>query len=414
MPSHYDKKLFEALFHHATEGIILCNKNGMISIANEAAGLQFGYPCEELIGKPIETLIPVRFRQKHEAHREHYNRHPEPRKMGQGRDLFGLRKDGTEFPVEVSLSPAKIDNEEIIIAFTIDITRRKQHELMIQEKQKELEAITLRLKQTNEQLEKKVADRTQVLHEALLALEKSKEELQHALARERELNELKSRFLSMASHEFRTPLTAILSSASLIADYTESAHQEKRKKHVERITNAVNSLNDILSDFLSISKIEEGKIAAELKSFSIKNLVEETASELKAMLKKNQQLETFHEGNDDIVSDRKLIRQIMVNLLSNAIKYSDEGTKVTLKTRCSDSELSIEVSDQGIGISKEDQKHLFERFFRGANAGNIQGTGLGLNIVAGYIQLLGGSITCTSELNRGTTFTANIPLNSYH
>jgi signal transduction histidine kinase len=183
---------------------------------------------------------------------------------------------------------------------------------------------------------------------------------------------------------------------------------------VERITNAVNSLNDILSDFLSISKIEEGKIAAELKPFSIKNLVEETASELKAMLKKNQQLETFHEGNDDIVSDRKLIRQIMVNLLSNAIKYSDEGTKVTLKTRCSDSELSIEVSDQGIGISKEDQKHLFERFFRGANAGNIQGTGLGLNIVAGYIQLLGGSITCTSELNRGTTFTANIPLNSYH
>lgn len=384
----------------------------MIAIANEAAGRQFGYLPEELIGKPIETLVPTRYHKSHEGHREKYNQHPEPRRMGQGRDLFGLKKDGTEFPVEVSLSPAKIDEEEIIIAFTIDISRRKQQEILIQEKQKELESITQRLKQTNEQLEKKVSDRTQVLHEALMALEKSKEELQQSLAKERELNELKSRFLSMASHEFRTPLTAILSSASLISDYSESTHQEKRQKHVERITNAVNSLNDILSDFLSISKIEEGKIAAESKSFSLKSLLEEIESELKAMLKKNQHLQIRHEGEENIVTDRKLIRQIMVNLLSNAIKYSDEGTEVKLDTVCTAGELKITVSDQGIGISKEDQKHLFERFFRGSNAGNIQGTGLGLNIVAGYVQLLGGEILCKSELDRGTIFTAIIPLNA--
>lgn len=383
----------------------------MIAVANEAAGRQFGYSADELIGKPIETLVPSRYQKNHEGHREKYNVHPEPRRMGQGRDLFGLKKDGSEFPVEVSLSPAKIDNEEIIIAFTIDISRRKQQEYLIQKNQKELEALTQRLKQTNEQLEKKVSDRTQVLHEALLALEKSKEELQHSLAKERELNELKSRFLSMASHEFRTPLTAILSSASLISDYSEATHQEKRLKHVERITNAVNSLNDILSDFLSISKIEEGKVAAEFKLFSIKALLGETESELKAMLKKNQHLHIHHQGEENIVTDRKLIRQIMVNLLSNAIKYSEEGTEVKLNTFCSGDELKITVSDQGIGISKEDQKHLFERFFRGSNAGNIQGTGLGLNIVAGYVQLLGGEIICKSELDRGTTFTATIPLN---
>lgn len=384
----------------------------MIAIANEAAGRQFGYMPDELIGKPIETLVPSRYQKKHETHRGNYNHHPEPRRMGQGRDLFGLRKDGTEFPVEVSLSPAKIDDEEIIIAFTIDISKRKQQETEIREKQKELEAITQRLKQTNEQLEKKVSDRTQVLHEALLALEKSKEELQRSLKKERELNELKSRFLSMASHEFRTPLTAILSSASLISDYSEPTHQEKRLKHVERITNAVNSLNDILSDFLSISKIEEGKIAAECKPFSLKSLLEEIESELKAMLKKNQQLQIQHHGEEKIYSDRKLIRQIMVNLLSNAIKYSDEGSEVKLETSCSTDKLTITVSDQGIGISKEDQKHLFERFFRGSNAGNIQGTGLGLNIVAGYVQLLGGEITCNSELYKGSTFTASIPLNA--
>jgi len=412
MPSQNDKKLFEALFHHATEGIILCKRNGMITVANEAAGRQFGYSVEELIGKPIETLVPSRYQKSHESYRENYSEHPEPRKMGQGRDLFGLKKDGTEFPVEVSLSPAKIDNEEIIIAFTIDITRRKQQEYLIREKTKELELITEWLRQTNEQLEKKVSDRTQVLHEALMALEKSKAELQLSLAKERELNELKSRFLSMASHEFRTPLTAILSSASLISDYSEPSHQEKRLKHVERITNAVNSLNDILSDFLSLSKIEEGKIAAECKSFSLKNLLNEIESELKAMLKKNQHLHIQHQGEEIIVSDRKLIRQIMVNLLSNAIKYSDEGSAVKLDTFCSADELKITVSDQGIGISKEDQKHLFERFFRGSNAGNIQGTGLGLNIVAGYVQLLGGFITCKSELDVGTTFIATIPLNA--
>jgi PAS domain S-box-containing protein len=278
--------LFEALFHHATEGIILCRKNGMIVIANQSAADQFGYKPEELAGKPIELLIPQRYHENHKTHRHHYQQHPSPRKMGQGRDLFGLRKDKTEFPVEVSLSPVMIDEEEIIIAFTIDITKRKQQELEILKNQKELEAVTQRLKQSNEQLEKKVSDRTQVLHEALMALEKSKKELQQSLEKERELNELKSRFLSMASHEFRTPLTAILSSASLIGDYRESDHQEKRLKHVERITNAVNSLNDILSDFLSISKIEEGKIAAEFKLFSITGLLEEIESELKAMLKK--------------------------------------------------------------------------------------------------------------------------------
>jgi PAS domain S-box-containing protein len=404
-----EKKLFEAIFRHATEGIILCDKHGIIKIANEAACHQFGYRSEELEGQMIEMLIPVRYRHSHMSYRREYEQHPQPRPMGQGRDLYGLRKDGSEFPVEVSLSPARIDNEDMVIAFTIDITYRKQQERLLLQKQQELETITQKLKQTNEQLEKKVADRTQVLQEALMALEKSKNELQTALAKERELNELKSRFLSMASHEFRTPLTAILSSASLIADYTEAEHQEKRLRHVQRITNAVNSLNDILNDFLSLSKIEEGKVSAQFKPFSITLLLAEIEAELKAMLKKDQQLIVSHQGSDDMISDRRLVRQIMVNLLSNAIKYSKEASPVKLETCYQQNALTITVTDQGIGISPEDQKHLFERFFRGSNAGNVQGTGLGLNIVKGYVQLLGGTIDFKSELNKGTIFLVTLP-----
>ncbi len=404
-----EKKLFEAIFHHATEGIILCDQYGIIKIANQAACHQFGYRREELEGQTIEMLIPARYRHGHRNYRKEYGQNPQPRPMGQGRDLLGLRKDGSEFPVEVSLSPARIDNEDMVMAFTIDITLRKQQEKLLIEKQQELESITQKLKQTNEQLEKKVADRTQVLQEALMALEKSKNELQTALEKERELNELKSRFLSMASHEFRTPLTAILSSASLIADYKEAEHQEKRLKHVQRITNAVNSLNDILSDFLSLSKIEEGKVSAQFKPFSIKLLLAEIEAELKAMLKKDQQLMVSHQGSDEMISDRRLVRQIMVNLLSNAIKYSDEGRPVKLETCYQQNALTITVTDQGIGISHEDQKHLFERFFRGSNAGNVQGTGLGLNIVKGYVQLLGGTIDFKSELNKGTIFQVTLP-----
>ncbi|MCC6384726.1 MAG: PAS domain-containing sensor histidine kinase [Bacteroidia bacterium] len=404
------RRLFEVLFSHASEGIILCLKDGTIHSANPVACHQFGYEEGELNNEKIEVLIPKKSRESHIEYRHEYNEESSHRRMGHDRETLGLTKQGKEFPVEVSLSPAVIDGKEIIVVFTLDVSKSKNQEQLIQRKQKELEALTQRLMQTNEQLEKKVADRTKVLHEALTALENSKEELQKSLVKERELNELKSRFLSMASHEFRTPLTAILSSAGLIGEYKEETHQEKRLKHVERITNAVISLNDILTDFLSYSKFEEGKIAVDFKSFHLTDLLDEVKAEVKALLQKNQRIITRYKGESEIISDRKLIRQILINLLSNAIKYSYENSEIRLITNVTSRLLNFEIHDKGIGISQEDQKHLFERFFRGSNAGSIQGTGLGLNIVNGYVELLNGEITFESKLKKGTSFFITIPL----
>ena len=212
-------RLLKELFEHATESIIVINKVGIIKLINPAAEKLFGYAQAELVEKKVEYLIPDRNRKNHVSHRERYNQNPHTRAMGIGMDLYARKKDSSEFPVEISLSPFESDGKQFVIAFIIDITRRKLVELEIINHQKQLESMTQQLKATNEKLEIKVLDRTKVLQEALTEIEKSRVELRKALKKEKELNELKSRFLSMASHEFRTPLTTILSSASLIPDY---------------------------------------------------------------------------------------------------------------------------------------------------------------------------------------------------
>lgn len=401
--------LLEALFEHVTESIIVTNQFGLIELVNPANEKLFGYKQQELLGKTVEFLMPDRFAKNHVRHREEYNEQPHARSMGIGLDLFAKKKDGSEFPVEISLTPFNTKEEKHVIVFIIDITKRKKAEQEIIVKQKELEVLTMALKATNEKLETKVDDRTKFLKEALIELEKSKTELSEALEKEKELNELKSRFLSMASHEFRTPLTAILSSASLIDEYKTFEHHDKRLKHVNRIKSAVNNLNDILSDFLSISKIEEGKLMADFTSLNLNELANEICSEMKGLVKPGQQIIHEHIGSAKIESDKKLIRNIIINLISNAIKFSDENKVIVVKTTIDNSNATIMVSDSGMGISEEDKKHMFERFFRGHNATNIQGTGLGLNIVASYVELLNGYIEMQSELDVGTTFTVTLP-----
>lgn len=398
------QNLLEALFENATESIIVVNSSGKIILMNAASLQTFQYEAGELDGKKIECLIPQRFALNHEDYRNKFNETPHKRNMGIGLDLFAKRKDGTEFPVEISLTPFNFEEERHVIAFIIDITRRKEIENQVHFQQQTLAAITEELRTSNEKLEGKVKERTQILEEALNQLEQSKKELSEALVKEKELNELKSRFLSMASHEFRTPLTAILSSASLIEEYNKTEQQEKRSRHIERIKSGVNNLNDILSDFLSISKIEEGKVIAEFRSFNIKQLAANVASEMNALLKPGQTISYKHTGNEIVILDPKLIRNILINLISNAIKFSPDSKSISVETSNNNSSTKIMVADEGIGISADDKKHLFERFFRGQNATNIQGTGLGLNIVANYAQLLNGNISFQSELEKGTTF----------
>ena len=230
--------------------------------------------------------------------------------------------------------------------------------------------------------------------------------------KERELNEIKSRFVSMASHEFRTPLSTILSSAALAGKYTTTEDQEKRTRHIIRIKESVKHLNDILEDFLSLGRLNEGKVAAQPGEFNLPVTVKETIDELRGLLKKDQDIHYNHNGDEKIISDKKLVKNILINLLSNAIKFSNECTFIRLNSSVKNDSCVISVADQGIGISEEDQEHLFSSFFRGKNAMNIQGTGLGLHIVDRYVKLLGGEVQLESELGKGTTITFSIPTNT--
>ena len=294
--------------------------------------------------------------------------------------------------------------ESFTIAFISDISIRKEYENAIHQHQEELNETNRKIEELNNQLEQKVESRTRELQEALDALEASKDELTKALSKEKELSDLKSRFVSMASHEFRTPLSTILSSASLVAKYTEAEQQENRTKHILRIKSSVNNLTNLLNEFLSIGKIEDGKITANNFEFNLKEMLTVLCNEMEAIAKNEQQIIFTYTGDEYIVSDPSLLRNVVTNLLSNAIKFSPEKSIIEVTCNILSNEIILSIKDNGIGISAEDQVHLFERFFRGTNVTNIQGTGLGLHIVGKYIEILDGKIEFKSELEKGTEF----------
>lgn len=382
---------FGALFNYASIGILVTNKQGEIVMINEFALKQFGYSREELVGQKVEILIPKRAHHRHEEHRQRYNNAPQSRPMGIGLDLFAVRKDGSEFPVEISLSNYQNEEGDFVIAYISNITERKKAEASIEK--------------LNNELEQMVEERTVQLTKALDALEISKEELTTALGKEKELNELKSRFVSMASHEFRTPLSTVLSSAFLIKQYAAEADQPKRDKHIQRIVNSVGMLTDTLNDFLSVGKIEEGKIQVRISNFNIPQHLNAVIQEMQGIIREEQEILYVHTGEEEVSLDPTLLKHIIMNLLGNAIKFSAPTAAIHLNTVKTTSHFTLAIKDNGIGMSQEDQQHLFERFYRGANASNIQGTGLGLHIVSKYSELMNGRISCESELGTGTLFT---------
>lgn len=384
-----------ALFEHATEGIIISERSGKIIKANPSSERLFGYAPGELLGKVIEDLVPKKYSLTHVKDRSNYNKSPRARSMGKNMDLYARRKDDSEFPVEISLSYYKQGEETYVITFIIDITERKRHEANI-----------IRM---NQDLEKKVEERTKVLHEALIELENSKELLSNALEAEKELNDMKSRFVTMASHEFRTPLSTILSSISLVNKYNLGENNEKIGKHVQRIKSAVTNMTLILNDFLSAEKMDEGKIFIRKEELDLKALTSEVVHEMQGIFKVGQKIDHQHTGSAIAWFDKQMIRNIFLNLISNAIKFSPENESILLRTSVSSVKIKIEITDRGIGIPKEEQEYLFERFFRAKNATNIQGTGLGLNIVLKYLEAMNGKIEFESELGKGTTFYLSIP-----
>ena len=406
----YDKSHINSLFENATEGFVITDDQGNIVLVNPSACRIFGYDAEEMVGQKIEMLIPEQFKRNHVQLRDHFNNTPQNRSMGHSRELYGRKKDGVSFPVEVSLSTYLQNNNRFVIAFIVDITHRKEIEQNMIKQQKQLEKVSDEMRKLNSELEAKVEERTVILKEALQRLEQSQEELSEALGKERQLSEIKSRFVSMASHEFRTPLSTVLSSASLLSRYTTTDEQEKRQKHIEKIKGSVKHLNDLLDDFLSLGKLDEGKVGAEFGELNLYELLSDTIDEMKGLSKKNQNIEYEHFGSEMIESDGRLIKNILINLISNATKFSDEGKTVHVNSTVKEDAAVISVRDEGIGVSREDQVHLFSSFFRGKNALNIQGTGLGLHIVKRYLDLLGGEVNLKSELGKGTIITFTIPV----
>ncbi len=233
---------------------------------------------------------------------------------------------------------------------------------------------------------------------------KAENDLRAALVKERDLNELKTRFVSMVSHEFRTPLSTVLSSAYLISKYTLTEESPKREKHINRIVSSVKLLTDILNDFLSVGKMEEGKIQVRPSKFSIADNITSTTSDIYELLKPGQKIVYEHEGPDEVYLDQSMLKHILINLCSNAIKFSPENSLIHISSNRQNGSVQVSVRDEGFGISEEDQEHLFERFFRGTNVSHIQGTGLGLHIVSKYVQLMNGTISCESTLGEGSTF----------
>ncbi len=380
----------EALFKYANEGILVVNEKGKIVRANPSIEKLFGYDADELLGEPVEILIPTELAAKHKKHVKGFNENPHARSMGSNMQLAARKKDGSTFPVEVSLSPYSTPKGKFIIAFIIDISIRKIAED--------------KAKNYSNELENQVKKRTMILEEAINELEKTKIELHNALEKERVLNEMKSRFVSMASHEFRTPLATILSSLSLVKKYGELKEDEKQATHINKIKLSINNLTDILNDVLSVSKLDEGKVSYSPEEFELEEFIKETVADLQGLTKNGQKIIYQHKGKSLVWLDKKVLRHVLFNLVSNAIKFSEENKKILVSTSLQNKNLELLVSDEGMGIPKADQEHLFERFFRGRNATNIQGTGLGLNIVGKYIELMNGTIDFKSVENKGTTF----------
>ncbi len=533
-------KTFQALFNFASIGILVTNSKGEIQMVNRFIESQFGYTEEELLERKVEALIPARFSKKHVHHRESFNSDPHSRPMGLGMELWGQKKNGVEFPVEVSLGHFEIEGERFALAFISDITQRKETEKAVVElnthleekvkegtqslaltvaqlsaqiketerKDKELERVNTFLnniwnhagaiilvcdkagiiqffnpaaekslgytsaeivnvhtpvifhsaeelaakaEEFSACLDKKVNPDFSVLeasaelnragdrewyyvkkdkslfyvslnitplrgahHEVtsylMIAIDisekkKAEVELLAALEKEKELNELKSRFVSMASHEFRTPLSAVLSSAYLLSKYTKGEEQTQRDKHIQRIVSSVASLTEILNDFLSVGKIEEGNIHANYTEYNIEKQMGDIVLEMNHLLKNGQTISYIHSGDAIVTLDASMMRHIVTNLLSNAIKFSPEESVVDLVTENNKKEFKLVVRDRGIGIPKEDVPSLAKRFFRSSNVTNIQGTGLGLHIVNKYAELMNGKLTCNSVLGKGTEFT---------
>ena len=399
--------------------IVVIDRNHKITLVNSKGSEILGYAEEELLGKDwFDLCIDAAVRDKL---RFVFDRMLSGERMNL--DYFEnpvITKDGQHRLVAFRNSLLTDEQGQPVAALSsgIDISEQRaaeerirqmnaELELRVEQRTEELAAAVNQLLNINQKLEFEIQERKSIEE----ALRQSEAELRDLYEREKELNVLKSRFVAMASHEFRTPLSTILSSADLIEAYLDKDQREKRMRHTARIKSAVSNLTSILNDFLSLSKLEEGKVLCQPVQCDLRAFCHEIADDIQGLLKPGQELNFSPAPEGAVVYvDKKLLKNVLFNLLSNAIKYSPAGKSVHCQMDLQDHEMTLMVRDEGIGIPEEEQQHLFTRFFRAHNVENIQGTGLGLNIVKRYLELMQGNITFESKLGEGTTFFVQIPL----
>ncbi len=407
-----------AIIQTAVDGIITISDRGVIESLNPATCKIFGYDMSEMLGQNIAMLMPSPHKEGHDTYINNYLTTGNKKIIGIGREVLGKKRDGSMFPFWLAVSEVHLGGKRLFTGIVHDMTEQKKAEAELLQLNQELEGrIAERTEKLSDVVNKLLATNQQLYHEiqerkaaeqSLLLLQL---ELQQALKKEQDLGLLKTRFVSMASHEFRTPLSTILSSASLMDQYTQTEQQDKRRRHYLKIKNSVEMLTMLLNDFLSISRLEEGKVELCLEEINFHAFCQDVIDDMHITLKKGQKLVTQHHNDDLIIEiDKKHLKLILINLISNASKYSDEGKTIICETKKVGQHLTISIIDKGMGIPEEDKLHMFDRFFRASNAVNIKGTGLGLHIVKRYAEMMNGKLSFESESSKGSTFTVTFLL----
>lgn len=376
---------FRKLLEAAPDAIFEVDGHGQIILLNHAAERMFGYEREELLGSNVDTLVPTAMRGTHADHRASYTNHPQTRPMGTGLELKAQKKDGSLFPVEISLSPNRTDEGMRVIALVRDISERKQAENQIRAVR---EQYTLELAAKNEQL----SARNQEVEKA---------------------NHLKSEFLASMSHELRTPLHTIIGFSELLTEQLEGPLNEKQHRFVGHILQDAHHLLELINEILDLSKIESGRAELKREIFDFEHCVAEVLNGIRPhAASKNVALENKSRFQRTLYADRVRVKEILYNLLSNAVKFTPEGGTVWVESAHENDFLHVSVCDTGIGIPENEQSSIFEKFYQVGNStgGGREGTGLGLPITKNLVELHGGTISVESRPGQGSRFNLIIPL----
>lgn len=373
---------YKVCFDSMQMGILVCDANQNIVLCNTPLEEIFGYTNKEI----LEINASVFFEDSNIF--SQFISLPEGDDHHQPIEIYGVKKDGSKVFLEVTFGNVWYQNTLYYKAIISDISERKEKEQQITGQ--------------NSILKKEIDDRSKELHDVI-------EQLKVSLLKEKEINHLKTKFITMASHEFKTPLSALLTSTELIIKYSDLNLYKNRDEHVAKVKSVIDHLNKMLDGFLTLENIEAGNITPNFSNFDCNSLINEIKNHAQSFLKNKQSLQINNNISETICQDAHILNIIITNLLYNAIKYSEEDGQIVISCNQNKSNLYFSIEDQGIGIPKNEQNLIFKRFFRAKNAMYYPGTGIGLNIVKGYVNSLNGSISFESEEHKGTIFKVQLP-----